>query len=237
MSQQKISSTPVNVVLDFWEHRYLRENQRILPRLKGRPPEEWPAPLALPELRVTYEGEVVLNKLLSIRSDDDAIQFGREMFYAQREEEGFEKIAAVMRLRKWTQQLAVVPYAKWNSLMKLFWKVDGFYLFLQPLTFSVRWYQDTPCLELRTSFVEVAISGVLQLKELQGQRFRACARHDCARIYEVTSSHSRLYCTAECAHLVAIRRARTRTRELGALKTEKHRAPGMHTNAPVRRGA
>src|SRR5579885_2508752 len=96
------------------------------------------------------------------------------MFYAQREEEEFERIAAVMRLRTWAQQLAVVPFAEWKLRMNLFKRrvSGGVYWiddFLKPLTVSVRWNQDVPCLELRTAFVEVAISGVLQLKELQGQ--------------------------------------------------------------------
>jgi hypothetical protein len=211
LSREKIPSTPVKVLLDFQEIRLLQQQaQRIRERKRRTQKPSRPTP-EIPD--VVLDGEVVLERLLSVRSDQDASQFCKEMFFAHWAERENENIGAVMRLREWTQYIATIPYSKWEPLVEAagsdrWWGVADI---LVPLKVEVRWDDRPPSLELRTPFVVRVISGVLQLKELRGQRFRSCARQDCGQIYEITSTHERLYCTSECAHLVAVRRSRNRS--------------------------
>jgi hypothetical protein len=61
----------------------------------------------------------------------------------------------------------------------------------------------------------VAVSGTfpsilatVQFKLVQGAKFRTCARKDCCLPFEVTSRHSRRFCTQYCAHITSLRRRR-----------------------------
>jgi hypothetical protein len=211
MSHQRIPPTSVRVLLDFQEIRLLRHQVQRMPDRKRRTQKPSRPMPEIPD--VVLDGEVVLKRLLSVQSDQDASQFCKEMFFAQWAERENEKIGAVRRLRQWTQYIATIPYSKWQPLVEAagsdrWWGVDNI---LKPLKVEVRWNDRPPCLELRTYDVVTAISGVLQLKELRGQRFRLCARQDCGQIYEITSNHDRSYCTPECAHLIAVRRSRNRS--------------------------
>jgi len=54
----------------------------------------------------------------------------------------------------------------------------------------------------------MAIEYLITLDHLRGARIAVCARSDCGAQYEIMSQHKRLYCSTECAHLVAVRRSR-----------------------------
>lgn len=49
------------------------------------------------------------------------------------------------------------------------------------------------------------------IDRLKKLRFKVCKRPDCAAIYELSSRHKRKFCSYECAHLMAVRRSRTRS--------------------------
>jgi hypothetical protein len=61
-----------------------------------------------------------------------------------------------------------------------------------------------------TTFEAILCSIVID--RLRDRRFEVCQRPDCDRIYEVTSSHKRKFCSYDCAHLVAVRSARKRAK-------------------------
>jgi hypothetical protein len=48
----------------------------------------------------------------------------------------------------------------------------------------------------------------IQFKLLQGSVFRTCARKDCRLPFEVTSRHTRRFCTQYCAHITSVRQRR-----------------------------
>jgi hypothetical protein len=48
----------------------------------------------------------------------------------------------------------------------------------------------------------------IQFKLLQGANFKSCARKDCRLPFEVTSRHTRLFCSQYCAHITSLRQRR-----------------------------
>lgn len=56
-----------------------------------------------------------------------------------------------------------------------------------------------------------AMLATIYVDQLMGARsIKACARPDCHKPFQVKSSHGQLYCTWECAHVVAVRSSRAR---------------------------
>ena len=63
-----------------------------------------------------------------------------------------------------------------------------------------------------------SILATVQFKLAQGAKFRICARKDCRLPFEITSRHSRRFCTQYCAHITSLRQRRKTQR-----KTEKQK--------------
>jgi hypothetical protein len=53
-----------------------------------------------------------------------------------------------------------------------------------------------------------SILATVQFKLAQGAKFRTCARKDCRLPFEVTSRHTRRFCTQYCAHITSLRQRR-----------------------------
>lgn len=53
----------------------------------------------------------------------------------------------------------------------------------------------------------------IQFKLLQGAIFRTCARKDCRLPFEVTSRHTRRFCSQYCAHITSLRQRRRSERK------------------------
>jgi hypothetical protein len=53
--------------------------------------------------------------------------------------------------------------------------------------------------------VEAALRATVFLDRLRGLPWRACARPDCGRPFELPPRRLKLYCSAECAHLQSVR--------------------------------
>lgn len=58
-----------------------------------------------------------------------------------------------------------------------------------------------------------SILATIQFKLAQGARFRTCARKDCRLSFEVTSRHTRRFCTQYCAHITSLRQRRRAERK------------------------
>jgi hypothetical protein len=115
------------------------------------------------------------------------------------------------RLTEWQgliSKLMVTPPEKWARLKEtLNWK--------QRLAFSkeapsvlFRWKDEKPSLAIWAAFTLNAMVASIQVDHLRGAKFAFCQRTDCGNIYSIESSHRRMYCSYECGHLVAVRRAR-----------------------------
>lgn len=53
-----------------------------------------------------------------------------------------------------------------------------------------------------------SILATVQFKLAQGAKFRICARKDCRLPFEITSHHTRRFCTQYCAHITSLRHRR-----------------------------
>lgn len=58
-----------------------------------------------------------------------------------------------------------------------------------------------------------SILASVQFKLAQGAKFRVCARKDCRLPFEITSRHSRRFCTQYCAHITSLRQRRKAERK------------------------
>jgi hypothetical protein len=80
----------------------------------------------------------------------------------------------------------------------------------EPLPISFAWDAVVPTARIRTTKTLVAIIATIQLDVLRGAEFKVCARADCpSPPFKVETRH-KIYCSPECAHLVAVRNSRAR---------------------------
>jgi hypothetical protein len=77
---------------------------------------------------------------------------------------------------------------------------------------------------LQASDVVSAIFATIEIDHLRGAKFGVCARTDCPKFFEITSRHSRKYCSQYCAHLESVRRTRGRQRKKRAKSRKRSRA-------------
>lgn len=61
-----------------------------------------------------------------------------------------------------------------------------------------------------------AILASIQVDHLRNAKFRFCARPDCRKPFEIISEHERKFCGQSCAHLMTVRRSRTKRKTLGS---------------------
>lgn len=104
-----------------------------------------------------------------------------------------------------------LPQNQWGVLNASFHR-DKVADVLAPLRICVTWEDRTApigVVEARGS-VQAMIASI-QLDLLRGATFRHCAREDCKSApFTVETRHNRIYCTPDCAHLVAVRNSRAR---------------------------
>ena len=119
------------------------------------------------------------------------------------------------------KEAMVSPPSQWPSLSSKFGNLNVQRLF-EPL--PVR-FRGIPFPAIKVSAAEPlrAMISTIQLDALSGSQFRYCARNDCtAPPFELESRHERIYCSPECAHLVAVRNSRAKVKKP---KNAKRRKP------------
>lgn len=77
------------------------------------------------------------------------------------------------------------------------------------LPFLMRPRSGFPLYALGFKECEVAIRATITIDFLYETKFRACARPDCPKTYQVRSKHPRKFCSQYCGHLVSQRRKRS----------------------------
>jgi hypothetical protein len=91
-------------------------------------------------------------------------------------------------------------------------------MLLRPLPVTFDWDGEAPAARIAISGTLPVIIATVQLDALNGAQFRACARTDCVNPPFKLESRRKIFCSPECAHLVAVRRSR----EPGRKKGGKH---------------
>ncbi len=92
-----------------------------------------------------------------------------------------------------------------------------------PLRIVFKWDGDVPVATVIPLNSLEGIIATVQIDALQGAQFRVCARHDCKNPPFRLEARHKIYCSPECAHLVAVRKSRERLAD--HKKGEGRRAP------------
>ena len=93
----------------------------------------------------------------------------------------------------------ICPTSQWKALGIDFEARVGF-----------EWGAATPEIFMLASSALEAIVFTIQLDKLRGAEFRKCARHDCKNPPFRVEARQKIFCSMECAHLVAVRRSRAK---------------------------
>jgi len=105
----------------------------------------------------------------------------------------------------------VLPSCEWKTLASEFdsKKVAKLSASL-PIIFD--WDTEPPTARLLGLTSLGTLIATIQLDKVQGAEFRICALDDCEKPPFRVGVHQKLYCNPKCAHLAAVRAARTRAR-------------------------
>jgi hypothetical protein len=101
------------------------------------------------------------------------------------------------RWQKLLRFALICPTSEWAALGIDFHATVGF-----------EWGGATPQVFMLASSALEAIVFTIQLDRLRGADFKVCARHDCKNPPFRVEARQKIFCSYECAHLVAVRRSR-----------------------------
>jgi hypothetical protein len=123
------------------------------------------------------------------------------------------------QLQKLLREALIRPAQGWKSLGPEFQiQNPSFLLSEQPNIFFV-WNGKIPQAFIRPQHALQAMIATIQIDKLRGAEFRVCARHDCKNPPFRVEARNKIYCSIDCAHLVAVRNSRKRAQE----RTERKR--------------
>lgn len=124
------------------------------------------------------------------------------------------------------REALIVPPNEWQKFYSRFDKMKVRKL-LAALPIWFEWDTQTPTARIRTHTVGAIIASI-QLDLLQGAQFRVCARPDCHNPPFKVEARQKIYCSYECAHLVAVRNKRARDAENKNSRARAARKPRAH---------
>jgi len=120
---------------------------------------------------------------------------------------------------EWQRLLRAALVAKeWSTLDDKFDRLKIVSLKL-PLAISFEWGGEIPAARIISRSALESMIATVQLDKLQGAAFRLCARPDCINPPFRVEARQKIYCSSDCAHLVAVRNSRKRAQE----RTERKR--------------
>ncbi len=128
------------------------------------------------------------------------------------------------RWQKYLRAALTCPPQRWEALHKAF-KLGSRPRLASP-AFSVRfeWNGDAPIALIKAGNSLEAIIATIWVDALRGATFRTCARHDCKNPPFRVEARHKIFCSSDCAHLVAVRNSRERAAEAKG-KASKKRKP------------
>jgi hypothetical protein len=116
------------------------------------------------------------------------------------------------------KEALIRPPREWRKLESKF-DVSKVNVLFSPLPLSLQLEAPTPTAQISLKKSLQTMIATIQLDLLQGARFRYCARTDCtAPPFKLESRHERIYCSPDCAHLVAVRNSRAKSKEMKRAK-------------------
>jgi hypothetical protein len=79
-----------------------------------------------------------------------------------------------------------------------------------PLSITFEWDGKVPAARIRSQNPLRAMVATIQVEKLQGATFKDCARSDCKNAPFRVEARHKIFCSSDCAHLVAVRKSRAR---------------------------
>jgi hypothetical protein len=131
--------------------------------------------------------------------------------------------------QKVLREALIRPAHEWKALQSEFDVPNHDLRLTNPLRIAFAWGGDAPRAYIPAMATLDTIIATIQIDKLQGAEFRVCARHDCKNPPFRVEARQKIYCSSECAHLVAVRNSRARaansksSRQRGARKKPKSR--------------
>jgi hypothetical protein len=95
------------------------------------------------------------------------------------------------------------------------------------LILGFAWNEKVPTAQVRTNQTLDAIIATIQLDILSGVQFKVCARADCLNPPFKIETRHKIYCSSECAHLVAVRTSRARAAKNKSSRQQSARKPKL----------
>lgn len=122
--------------------------------------------------------------------------------------------------QKLLREALIHPAREWKAL-ELEIGIRSFCQLTMPLEISFEWDGDAPRALIKTGAVLRAIIATIQIDRLTGAQFKVCARYDCRNPPFRVEARHKIFCSPECAHLVAVRNSRQRAAEAKSMKAKK----------------
>ncbi len=110
------------------------------------------------------------------------------------------------------REALVLPARNLNTLTKQF-APSKISKLVGPLQILFDWRGTVPVAKVILTDSLTAMIATVQVDALQGVEFRVCARTDCKNPPFRIEARQKIYCSADCAHLVAVRNSRKRAAE------------------------
>jgi hypothetical protein len=130
------------------------------------------------------------------------------------------------RCQEFVVKALLQPASEWAALEKGLGDLDSRLRLSSEKQISFQWDGEVPVAKIHTIWSLGAIFATVQIEKLQKAEFRRCARSDCKNPpFRVETEH-KIYCSSDCAHLVAVRNSRKRQAEAAQKKGAKRNAKG-----------
>lgn len=115
------------------------------------------------------------------------------------------------RWQKLLQGALIRPAREWKALgLELQIPNASFQLSALP-AIVFEWSGETPRAFILAETALQAMIATIQIDKLRGAEFRVCGRHDCKSVpFRADEARHKIYCSPDCAHLVAVRNSRKR---------------------------
>jgi hypothetical protein len=102
----------------------------------------------------------------------------------------------------------------WGSLSRDF-EVNKVISLRHALAIHFDWDGKVPSARIRSQDPLRSMIASIQIDKLKGATFRVCARTDCTNAPFRVGTRNKIFCSSDCAHLVAVRESRKRARKRG----------------------
>lgn len=124
---------------------------------------------------------------------------------------GFASLAAFSQWQRLLRRAMTTPATDWTSRLGAEFAKAPLETLQSRFRVSFDLRGGSPVAEIAVNSALDAMIATLHVDAVNGARFRECKRPDCPNApFALESNHDRIYCSYECAHLMAVRASRQR---------------------------